>query len=238
MQQSRRDIAPSLIADNRNERRTTPAAVRSIAGFDACVTSIDVGDDRIRLATVADLERYVDRDALLRAEDPPEPPYWAHCWSGARVLAERVPREAGRVLEVGCGLGLPGLVAAARGARVVFADRMAAPLAFVRASLDANALHAGTVVADVLDAPWRSTFDLVLAAEIIYDRATFGALAATLKASLARGGGVLLADGHRIDTRGFYEAATAAGLVWSTEDVQVAEEGFPITITLVAMRAA
>jgi len=57
MQQSRRDIAPSLIADNRNARRTTPPAVRSIAGFDACVTSIDVGDDSVRLVTVADLER-------------------------------------------------------------------------------------------------------------------------------------------------------------------------------------
>jgi predicted nicotinamide N-methyase len=178
MQQSRRDIAPSLIADNRNERRTTPAAVRSIAGFDACVTSIDVGDDSVRLVTVADLERHVDRDALLRADDPPEPPYWAHCWSGARVLAERVPPHAGRVLEVGCGLGLPGIVAATRGARVVFADRVAAPLAFVRASLDANQLDAaGLVGADVLDAPWRGCFDLVLAAEVVYDRATFGPLA-------------------------------------------------------------
>ena len=238
MQQSRRDIAPSLIADNRNERQTTPPAARSIAGFDASVTAVDVGHDRVRLVTVADLERYVDRDALLRADDPPEPPYWAHCWSGAHVLAERVPRAAGRVLEVGCGLGLPGLVAAARGAQVVFADRVAAPLAFVRASLDANALHAGAVVADLLDAPWRSAFDLVLAAEILYDRATFGPLAAALKAALADGGRVLLADGHRIDTRGFYEAATAAGLVWSTDDVQVDEEGFPVTITVVTMRAA
>jgi predicted nicotinamide N-methyase len=188
---------------------------------------------------VADLERHVDRDALLRADDPPDPPYWAHCWSGARVLAERVPPHAGRVLEVGCGLGLPGIVAAARGARVVFADRVAAPLAFVRASLDANRLDAaGLVGADVLDAPWRGCFDLVLAAEVVYDRATFGPLAAALRGSLAPGGRILLADGHRIDTGGFYDAATAAGLVWTRDDVRVDEEGFPITVSLVAMRPA
>ena len=63
-------------------------------------------------------------------------------------------------------------------------------------------------------------------------------LAAALRASLARGGRILLADGHRIDTRGFYEAATAAGLVWSMEDVRVEEEGFPATITLVTLRPA
>jgi len=217
----------------------TPPTARSIAGFGASVTSLDVGDDRVCFVSVADLERHVDRDALLRADDPPEPPYWAHCWSGARVLAERVPPRAGRVLEVGCGLGLPGIVAAARGARVVFSDRVATPLAFVRASLAANGLDAtGLVVGDALDAPWRNQFDLVLAAEVVYDRATFGAMAAALKASLVPGGRVLLADGHRIDTRGFYEAATAAGLAWTMEDVRVEEEGFPVTITIVTMRPA
>jgi len=204
-----------------------------------CVTPIDVGNDRVQLATVADLERHVDRDALLRADDPPEPPYWAHCWSGARVLAERVPPGAGRVLEVGCGLGLPGIVAAMRGARVVFADRVAAPLAFVRASLDANGVDAsGLVAADVLDAPWRGRFDLVLAAEVVYDRATFGPLASALRASLDPVGRILLADGHRIDTAGFYDAATAAGLGWTREDVRVDEEGFPVTVSVVEMRPA
>ena len=189
--------------------------------------------------TVADLERYVDRDALLRAEDPPEPPYWAHCWSGARILAERVPPRAGCVLEVGCGLGLPGIVAAVRGARVVFADRVGAPLAFVRASLDANGVDAaGLVTTDLLDAPWRGRFDLVLAAEVVYDRATFGPLVAALRASLAPGGSILLADGHRIDTAGFYDAATVAGLAWTREDVRVEEEGFPVIVSVVAMRPA
>jgi len=70
----------------------TPPTARSIAGFGASVTSLDVGDDRVCFVSVADLERHVDRDALLRADDPPEPPYWAHCWSGARE--PRVERGA------------------------------------------------------------------------------------------------------------------------------------------------
>src|SRR5262249_34138713 len=186
---------------------------RAVAGFVARLVETAIGDDRLALWEIDDLERYVDRDALLRADDPPEPPYWAHCWSGARVLAERVPARAGRVLEIGCGLGLPGVVAARRGARTLFVDRVAAPLAFVRATLRANGVDAiGLVVADVLAAPWGGGFDLVLAAEVLYDRGAFPSLARALAASLAPGGRVLLADGNRIDTGAFYDEAGAAGL--------------------------
>jgi predicted nicotinamide N-methyase len=197
---------------------------------------LDVEADGLELWTVVDLERHVDRDALLRADDPPEPPYWAMCWSGARVLAARVPVNAGRVVEVGCGLGAPGAVAALRGARVVFVDRVAAPLAFVRETLRTNGLGGTLIVADLLHPPWRTTFDLVLAAEILYDRTTFDALAAALTRMLAPGGRILLADGHRTTTAPFYEAAATAGLEWTREDVRVEEEGSTVTISIVEMR--
>src|SRR5437764_1334196 len=123
---------------------STPAARGTnerpfIAGFPATLSRIDVGAEAIALWEVADLERHVDRTALLAGDDPPEPPYWAHRWTGAAVLAEAVPRGARSAVELGCGLGLPGLVAARRGARVTFVDRVVAPLAFVRASAAAGA---------------------------------------------------------------------------------------------------
>jgi predicted nicotinamide N-methyase len=200
---------------------------------------VPVAHERVALWEVDDLERYVDRAALLAASDPPDPPYWAHCWSGARVLADAVPARAGRAIEIGCGLGLPGVVAARRGARVLFVDRVAAPLAFVRASLAANgAVAAGLVVADVRRPAWRACFDLVLAAEILYDRDALPSLAASLARLVAPGGRILLADGHRIDTRGFYEAARDCGLVWTARDHAVREEGLPVTVTLATMRRA
>jgi predicted nicotinamide N-methyase len=211
-------------------------SARTIGGFMARRETIVAGRDEIALWTVDDLERYVDRDALLRADDPPEPPYWAHCWSGARVLADRIPSRAGRVLEIGCGLGLPGVVAARRGARTLFADRIAAPLSFVRETLRTNRLDAtGFVVADVLAAPWRGVFDLVLAAELLYDRATFPALASALLTALAPRGRVLLADGHRIDTAAFYDAVAAVGLACEHDDVLVVEEGCPVRVTVATM---
>jgi predicted nicotinamide N-methyase len=221
------------MADNSRE----PPVTRTIAGFEAACVPLGADTEHLRVWTVADLERHVDRDALLRGDDPAEPPYWAMCWSGARVLAARVPARAGRVVEVGCGLGIPGAVAARRGARVVFVDRVAESLAFVRATLRTNRLEAaGVLVADVLQSPWRNPFDLVLAAELLYDRQTFAAMASALAAALAPGGRILLADAHRIDTAAFYDAASAAGLVWTREDVRIAEEGFPLTVSIVEMR--
>jgi predicted nicotinamide N-methyase len=215
---------------------TTPTR-KQIGAFAARLAAVDVGDDVMSLWQVDDLESHVDRAALLAADDPAEPPYWAHLWSGAAVLAAAVPRNAGRVVEIGCGLGLPGLVAARRGASVVFVDREATPLAFVRESLRANRLgDAAYLVADFTRPLARRPFDLVLAAEIVYDRAGFGALAESLAALAGSAGRVLLTDGRRIDTRDFYPALERAGLAWTSRAVAVREEGIGTEVLLVDAR--
>jgi predicted nicotinamide N-methyase len=205
----------------------------SIAGFVAVLEHVPVGADSLALWRVADLARHVDRDALLAGDDPPEPPYWAHLWSGAHVLAIAVPPDAGRVVELGCGLGLPGLVAARRGARVTFVDRVPAALAFVRRSATANALDGDFVVADFTGPGVGGRFDLVLAAEVLYDRACFSDVAAAIRDHLAPGGRALLTDAARTDTRPFYAALDAAGLRWRATEHPVREEGLPVTVRLV-----
>lgn len=207
--------------------------------FDAHLTDVEVGGDAIALWQVDDLERHVDRQALLAGEDPAEPPYWAHLWSGALVLARAVPARGGRVVEVGCGLGLPGVVAAQRGGRVTFVDRDPAPLGFVRASLTSNGVDAdGLVVGDFTRPPFGGVFDCVLGAEILYDRSAFGTIAAGLASLLAPGGVGLLTDASRIDTRAFYPHLEASGLVWESTVERVTEERSLIDVRLVTFRHA
>src|SRR5260370_32539219 len=122
-----------------------------IGAFEATLTHARVGDTTVALWRVAELARHVDRAALLAADEAPEPPYWAHLWSGAVVLAAAVPRGARRVLELGCGLGLPGLTAARRRARVTLVDRGPAALALARPSARAHGPPAaGLVAADAV----------------------------------------------------------------------------------------
>src|SRR5690242_14922433 len=53
-------------------------------------------------------------------------PYWTDLWPASRMLAKAVLREpwpaGAEALEIGCGLGLPGVAALARGLRVTFSD--------------------------------------------------------------------------------------------------------------------
>src|SRR5439155_27104527 len=53
-------------------------------------------------------------------------PFWADLWPAARMLAKVIAQEPWTpgtpALELGCGLGLPGIVALARGLRVTFSD--------------------------------------------------------------------------------------------------------------------
>lgn len=213
----------------------------TIAGHPVATLDVAVGARCVRLCSVPNLEGLVDRGALLRGEI--EPPYWAYLWSGARILASYLARWVDvrdrRVLEIGCGLGLPGVTAAVLGADATLVDAEPAALAFVGASAAANGVACATVAADFmqLDPEWR--FDVVLAAEVAYDRARLAELAAVLERHLSPGGVALLADGYRTATGSLYHALAARGLATYAMDVVVVEEGraMPVRLTEIRRRA-
>ena len=194
----------------------------------------------MRLTTVPDLESLVDREALLRGDV--DPPYWAHLWSGARELASYlarfVPLAGARVLEVGCGLALPGITAAVLGADVTLVDSAPEALAFAAASAAANGVRVTGLASDFtrLDPAWR--FDAVLAAEVAYDREHYADLAAVCERYLAPEGVTYLADGYRTDTRGLYAALAARGLRVHAIDVRIVEDGRTAPLRLATIRRA
>jgi predicted nicotinamide N-methyase len=169
---------------------------------------------------------------LLRDDAVSEPPYWAHLWIGARALARDLAESddltGRRVLDLGCGLGLPGLVAAARGASVVFADHVPAALEFVRASAARNGFRAARCVAidftrDALD----EAFDVILGAEVVYDPESYDALCRFLDRHLAAGGTVRLTDAFRSDAERFFAALRARGFVGERSARREWEDGRP-----------
>jgi predicted nicotinamide N-methyase len=119
------------------------------------------------------LLRPVSPDALLEEEAFARDeflPYWAELWPAATALAAALPAVAGlRVVELGCGLGLPSLVAAARGAEVTATDWAAEAVELLRENAARNGLVVNAEVRDWRE-PWPERFDLALAADVLYER--------------------------------------------------------------------
>lgn len=209
----------------------------SIGGYPTSVEVIDPEGLGVEMVVVQDLEAHLDRRRLL-ADPVYVPPYWALVWSGSIALARRLGREIScrgkRVLDVGCGLGLLSLVAAREAGIVTAIDRERVPIDFLRASAIRAGLEVEALVEDVEAVPRDERHDLVLCAELLYERDRFDALAHALEARLAPSGSIVVADARRIDTREFWAAMAARGFLAreiATEEVR--EEG-----TLVRIRIA
>lgn len=200
---------------------------------------LTVGSRQLTLLRVKDLQRWVDREALLRDETE-EPPYWAHLWTGslslARYIEERVECRDLHVLDLGCGLGLTGIVAALKGGQVTFADREPEALAFATVNAQMNDCPLFEVkLLDFTQEVMGQRFSLILGAEILYDRPAFPKLIAFLRHHLSPGGRALLADAKRTNTDDFYHQLDAAGLTWTREEVSEREDNLPLTISIVTV---
>src|SRR5437867_6071784 len=207
-------------------------SVPEIAGYRATLTEFEHAHVRVALYRVARLEDLVDRDSLLREDFVPEPPYWAHLWIGARALARRLADGgslAGKnVLDLGCGLGLPGLVAAALGAEVWFVDREAAALEFVRESARRNGFpHVHCVELDFVHGTLDRTFDLILGAELVYDPQSYRSLCAFLERHLGPEGVIHLTDAFRSDAANFYAELRRRGFEGIRRSWREWEDGRP-----------
>jgi len=137
-----------------------------------------VGDVELDLLRPASAEALIDEKAFA---DDEFLPYWAELWPAARALASSLPDVAGlRVVELGCGLGVPSLVAAARGAEVTATDWAADAIDLLRDNAARNGL---TLHAEVRDwrEQWDERFDLTLAADVLYEQRNVEPLVARLR---------------------------------------------------------
>lgn len=148
-------------------------------------------------------------------------PYWADLWPAAISLAtflETAPAVAregpSRAIELGCGLGLVTIAAMRAGHEIVATDYYADALEFAARNA-ARATGRSPVVRHV---DWRTLptdlgrYDLVLAADVLYER-IYGPLVASVVARLlAPGGRALIADQGRVAVGSFLESCGTEGL--------------------------
>lgn len=100
-----------------------------------------------------------------------EPAYWSFCWASGQVLARWILDNAGqvsgrRVLDVGSGSGVVAIAAAMVGAAEVVACDCDSGAGL---AIAANAAAMGVRVDWQRELPAQGAFDLITAADILYD---------------------------------------------------------------------
>ena len=192
-----------------------------------------------RVVHPAAADALIDEEAFARDE---RLPYWAELWPSAVTLARRVSKEdlAGkRIVELGCGVGLPSMVALSRGAEVIATDHYAAALDFARYNACANlGVELETRLLD-----WQAPgpeglgpFDLVLAADVLYEPRNVSALAALIPTLLTSDGETLLADPRRKDAPEFLELMGKRGFENATQSVVVEQGEREVTVLVHRLR--
>jgi predicted nicotinamide N-methyase len=175
---------------------------------------LDIRGTPVTVWQPPDIDALIDEEAFARDE---RIPYWANVWESAIVLAEELAACDGAgltLLELGCGIGLPAIVAARRGFAATASDYEEDALEAVRYNADRNG--AAGLAVRLLD--WRNlpadlgTFDRVVAADVLYERHHATALVAVLARTLAPAGCGIVADPGRARAAEFEPACRAAGL--------------------------
>ena len=194
---------------------------------------MEIGDRTYNVLHPASADALIDEGDFERDE---RLPYWAELWPSAIALARYLARKTvggKRAIELGCGLGLPTVVALSRGATVLATDHYQAALDFAAHNARLNVgLEPETALLDwhAPEAKPLGTFDLVFAADVLYERRNAPALADLVPGLLAPGGEVVFADPRRKDASPFLELMKERGFESETRVITVEQAGREVRV--------
>ncbi len=180
--------------------KALPIVKRLKAKYSLDVERVNVGGRSYYFLHVADLIPLFHMEVH---ENAPEFPFWVKIWEASLVLSEflarMVPKEGQRILELGAGMAVPGMVASSLGHDVTVTDYEDEIMDFVRASAIFNQCQ--SLKCEALD--WFSPrddlgqFDIIIGSELLFHPRFFPPLLDVMNRYLAPGGSIYMA--HKAD---------------------------------------
>jgi predicted nicotinamide N-methyase len=207
----RRDINDTNQPGSMRERARLLHRIRLLK-YQTVEKTLQIDSLQIRFLKIANPDVVLDRvaeeqDKLERLRgvrtdgDQLRLPYWAELWDSAAAIGQFLVRSRSMpplsILDLGCGMGLAGTVAARLGHRVLFADLEPPALLFARINSLPDAERVRTRRTN-----WRTDhlgerFDLIIGADILYERTQWEFLEPFWREHLAADGTVLLGEPGR-----------------------------------------
>jgi predicted nicotinamide N-methyase len=179
-------------------------------------TVVRVGRSEVIIEAPGDFEVLLDYYAREHPADTDLIPYHGALWPSALALADRLVSrfptlEGLRAIELGCGLGLPSILAAKLGARMTANDFHPANEEYLRRNAALNG-----VSIEYLPWSWEGPFDagefdLVLASDVVYEKKSVPALATLAARLCAPAGQIILSDPGRDNLQEAVEKIEAKG---------------------------
>lgn len=185
--------------------------------YDVKTSKYSVGTEWITITMVNDTNRLLDEmsieDHLLETNFP----FWAELWPSAIVLARyiwsNVDFQGEQVLELGCGLGLVGIVAQKKQAKVLMTDYNDDALMFARY----NARKNGCEDIQFRSMDWQDPnldnqkFKYIIASDIIYEEQNWLPIVNIFNSHLEEHGEAMIAEPNRPNAKGFFEILQCEG---------------------------
>lgn len=226
-------------APHQTSQQSKPASPDYTQGPRQCLHVEELGRTWL-LNRTGDLEVIWENMSREEFGEDERMPYWAELWPASLLLCRWLARNQELVrgkfcLDVGCGLGLTGIVGQSLGAKVVGMDHQWPAVYFSRenAALNGVAQPLWTQMDWCAPAFKPKSFDFMWGGDIVYETRFYHPLTKLFKEYLAPGGRIWLAEPRRSVSRPVWERLAEDGFGVAklfTEPVPV--EGYHVTVNL------
>jgi len=176
--------------------------------YETDISSLAIGDQGFKFFVPKSLDPFLDKEDVFS-----DFPLWSKIWEASIVLANHMatmpvdPRK--HLLEIGCGIGLVGTVAARCGHRITMTEYNRDALNFARANARVNhtieSSEPGIVELDWTKPALEGSFDMILGSEVVYKEEYFEPLLGLFRRYLKPGGEIILAEGLRKTSMEFFK---------------------------------
>ncbi len=165
--------------------------------YDTETNEMTIGGRTFHFLTPRRLDDFIDADDLFK-----DFPLWAKIWEASWVLADHLAAQpvsrAASFLEVGGGLGVTSVVAAACGHQITMTENNPHALQFARANASINRCPSIRITGMDWHAPrFDRTYDVILASEVVYHERDFVPLKTLFENYLTPHGEIIIAAAMR-----------------------------------------